>query len=262
MNKINRVTQSIIIALTTLLAAFSWAGLKNILSGSDNWLWPSIGFLILIIFLCLSLILIKSRSVLLITLLIILISFLFPFGFKIEYAPILFAALLLFSLGSFMIIKEKKVRIKINIIKTLRHGLPHILTGFALIIAAAYYFSPLAIQEQNDIEIPHKVFDIVVQPINDTFLVERVSIPEMPNSEEFTDILYNTVNLEINKRSETYKGYFSIGFAIGIFFAMKVIGIFFMWLIILISWIIFKILISLNAIKIQEESVLKEVIEV
>jgi len=254
MDKINRVTQSIIIALTTLVAAFSWAGLKSILSGSDNWLWPSIGFLILLIFLCLSLILIKSRSVLLITLIIILISFLFPFGFKLEYLSILFVALLLFSLGSFMIIKEKKARVKIQIIKTIKHGLPHILTGFALIIAAAYYFSPLAVQEQNEIEIPRKVFNIIAQPVIDTL--------ELPNSQEFTDILYNTINHEINKRSEAYKGYFPIGFAIGIFFAMKVISIFFMWLILLISWIIFKILISLNAIKIQEESVLKEVIEV
>jgi len=42
--KNNRITQSIIIGVTTLLAAFSWAGLKNILSGDTNWISPSIWF--------------------------------------------------------------------------------------------------------------------------------------------------------------------------------------------------------------------------
>ena len=251
--KNNRITQSIIIGFTTLLATFSWAGLKNILSGDTNWIWPSIGFLILLIFLCLSLLLLKSKLISLITLAIILISFLFSFGFKLEYLTVLFLALLFFIFGAFRIINEKEVRIKFTIIRILRYGLPHILTGLAIIIAAAYYFSPLAIQGDNRIEIPRPLFDVVIQPI--------VSASELSN-EEFTDMLYVAINQEINKRSEAYKEYLPIGFAVGIFFAIKVISIFFMWLVILISWMIFKFLTSLNAIKIQEKSVLKEVIEI
>ena len=254
MNKNNRITQSVIIGLTTLLAALSWAGLKNILSGSDNWIWPGIGFLVLLVFLSLSLLLIKSRSILLITLVIILISFLLPFGFKLEYSSVLFIALLFFILGSFRVINEKEARIKFQVVKILKHGFPYILTGFALIIATAYYFSPLAVQEQNKIEIPRPLFDVVVEPI--------ISASELPDSEEITDMLYATINQEINKRSEGYKEYFSLGLSVGIFFAVKVISIPFMWLVILISWLIFKLLMSLNAVKIQEKSVLKEVIEV
>lgn len=250
----NRITQSIIIGLTTLLAAFSWAGLKNILSGDTNWLWPSIGFLILLIFLSLSLLLLKSKLISLITLAIVLVSFLFSFGFKLEYLAALFLALLFFIFGSFRIINEKEVRIKFKIVRILRYGLPHILTGLAIIIAAAYYFSPLALQGENEIKIPRPVFDIVIQPVVDSL--------ELPNSKEFTDMFYTTINYEINKRSAAYKEYLPIGFAIGIFFAIKVISILFMWLVIFISWVIFKLLISLNAIKMQEKSVLKEVIEI
>jgi len=259
--KNNRITQSIIIGLTTLLAAFSWLGLKNVLSGNNNWIWPSVGFLILLIFLCLSLLLIKSKSILLITLITVLISFLFSFGFKLEYSATLLLAFLFFVFGSFRIINEKEVRIKFKVIRILKHGLPHILTGLAIIIATAYYFSPLAIQGQNKIEIPRQLFDITIQPIVNTFFEKEMSIPESSNK-EFSDMLYITVNQEINKRSEAYKDYLSMGFALGIFFAIKVISIIFMWLVLIITWIIFKFLKSSNAIKIQEQSVLKEVIEI
>jgi len=207
-----------------------------------------------LIFLCLSLLLIKSKSILLITLITVLISFLFSFGFKLEYSVTLLLAFLFFVFGSFRIINEKEVRIKFKVIRILKYGLPHILTGLAIIIAIAYYFSPLAIQGQNKIEIPRQLFDITIQPVMDTL--------ELPNNQEFTDILYITVNQEINKRSEAYKDYLSMGFALGIFFAIKVISIIFMWLVLIITWIIFKFLKSSNAIKIQEQSVLKEVIEI
>jgi len=252
--KNNRITQSIVVGATSLLATFSWTGLKNILSGDTNWIWPSVGLLILLIFLCLSSLLLKSKLISLITLAIILISFLFSFGFKLEYLTALFLAFLFFIFGSFRIINEKEIRIKFKIIRILKYGLPHILTGIAIIIAVAYYFSPLAIQSENKIEIPRQSFNYIIQPV--------VNSLELSNSEEFTDMLYVTINYEINKRSEAYKEYLSIGFAIGIFFAIKVISIPFMWLVILISWIVFKLLISLNAIKIQEKSVLKEVIEI
>ncbi|MFH0805642.1 MAG: hypothetical protein ABIG88_03670 [Patescibacteria group bacterium] len=253
--KNNRITQSIIIGLTTLLAAFSWAGLENILSGNNNnWILPSVCLLTLFILLSLSLLLIKSKSVLLITLATILVSFLFSFGFKLEYSATLLLAFLFFVFGSFRIINEKEVRIKFKVIRILKYGLPHILTGFAIIIAIAYYFSPLAIKGENRIEIPRQLFDITIQPVMDTL--------ELPNNEEFTDILYITINQEINKRSEAYKDYLSIGFAFGIFFAIKVISIVFMWFVLIITWIIFKFLRSSNAIKIQEQSVLKEVIEI
>ena len=206
--KNNRITQSIIIGLTTLLAAFSWAGLENILSGNNNnWILPSIVFLILMILLSLSLLLLKSKLILLITLIIILISFLFSFGFKLEYLIVLFLALLFFIFGSFGIINEKEVRIKFKVIRILKYGLPRILTGFAIIITVAYYFSPLAIQEQNKIEIPRQLFNVTVQPIVNTFFEDKLSVPGLPDDQEFSELLYSTMNQEINRRSEVYKDY-------------------------------------------------------
>lgn len=245
----NRITQSVILGLTTLVAAATWAGLKSTLFGNGSWVWPSLGFLILLVFLSLSCLLTNSKEILLTNLIIILVCFFFSFGFKLEYLAAWFAGLLLLILGSFKAISEKKVRIKIQISKILQRGLPFILTCLALVIATAYYFSPLALKGQNEIEMPRFLFDAIAKPI-------------VKNTPLDNDALYQMVNQQINKQSQAYKQYFPLGLAIGFFFALKVIGYVFMWLVILSSWLIFKILVSLGAIKIQEQSVLKEVIEI
>ncbi len=277
MHKINRITQSVIIGLTTLVATVSWAGLKGILFENGNWLWSSIGFFILLIFLNLNWLLAKSKAILLITLFFVLVSFFFSFGFKLEYLAVLFAAFLLFYLASQRAISEKEIRIKIEVVKILKRGLPFILTGLALIIATVYYFSPLALSGQNEIVIPRPLFDRIIEPILKTvegqmpvnqleqvlgqFNIHLDSEANLMN-QEIKDNIYQSLNTEINKQSQAYIGYLTLGLAIGLFFALKVLGIPFMWLVILLTWLIFKILVASGAIKIQEQAVLKEVIEV
>jgi signal transduction histidine kinase len=274
MIKNNRITQSVIIGLTTLVATAAWAGLENILSKTGSWVWPSFGFFILLIFLSLNWLLTKSKAILLITLFFILISFFFSFGLKLEYLAVFFVAFLLFYFGSQRAIDEKEARIKIGVVKILRRGLPFILTGLSLIIATAYYFSPLALTGQNEIIIPRPLFDRVIEPIIVRF-EQQLPINQISKqfgislekeagiaNQELKDNLYQSLNQEINRQSQAYKQYFPLGLAAGLFFALKAIGIPFMWLIILLSWLIFKILVSLGAIKIQEQAVLKEVIEV
>ena len=274
MNKNNRFTQSVIIGSATLMAAVSWAGLESILFDNGNWIWPSIGFLILLIFLSLNWLLAKSKAILLTTFVFILVSFFFAFSFRLEYLPVLCVAFLFFILGSYRAVNEKEIRIKIQFGKIIRRGLPSILTGLSLIIATAYYFSPLALHGQNQIQIPRPLFNIIVQPIMTTIekqvplsqISEQLGIPLEENieisSEQLQGHLYQSINQEINKYSQPYKQYFPFGLAIGFFLVLKTISVFFMWLIVLLSWLIFKILVSLGAIKIQEQAVLKQVIEV
>jgi len=253
--KKNRITQSVIIGLTTLVATATWAGLENILFKSNNWLWPIIGFFILLIFLSLNWLLTKSKAILLITFFFVLISFLFSFSFKIEYLIILLAAFLLFYFASERAMNEKESRIKIEVVRILKRGLPFVLTGLFLVVATAYYFSPLALTGQNEITIPRPLFNKIISP----FLggVEQFGL-----NLEIEDEIYNRINQEINKQSQAYKDYFTLGLAMGLFFALKMIGIPFMWLIIFLTLGIFKILKATGAIKIQEQAVLKEIIEV
>ncbi len=270
----NRVTQSVIIGLTTLVATAAWAGLSNILSKDGNWVLPVIGFFVLLIFLSLNWLLTKSKTILLITLFFVLISFLFPFGFKVEYLLALIVAFLLFHLGSQRAVDEKRGRIKIDAVMVLKRGLPLVMTGLALLIATAYYFSPLALTGQNQITIPRPIFDKVIGPIIGNIegslpvnqVAQQFGIDLNMNvtiaSDEIKDDLYNQINSEINKQSQAYKEYLTLGSAVGIFFALKVIGFPFMWISIFLTWVIFKILVASGAIKIQEKAVLKEIIEV
>ncbi len=246
----NRVTQSVIVGLATLVAAVSWSGLKNILFENGSWIWPSLGFLILVVFLSLAWLLAESKPILLVTLIVVLVSFLLSFSFKLEYLAVLFTAFLLFYFGSLRAIEEKNIRVKIQVFRILKRGLPYILTALSLIIASAYYFSPLSLKGQGQIEIPRPLFDIAVKPYT-----------SLLGEESIEDAIYQTLNQEINKRSQPYKEYFPIGLSLGIFFAIKTISVPFMWLVILLSMLIFKILVFLGAVKIQERSVLKEVIE-
>jgi Ca2+/Na+ antiporter len=270
----NRITQSVIIGLTTLVATATWSGVKSVLFENGNLLWPIIGLLILLIFLSLNWLLTKLRAILLITLFFVLVSFFFSFGFKLEYLVVLFIAFLFFFLACQRAINEKEARIKIEVIKIFRRGLPFVLTGLSLVIATAYYFSPLALAGQNQIQIPRPLFDRVIEPIIGR-LEQQLPINQISKqldisleketvtaNQELKDNLYQSLNQEINKQSQSYKQYFPLGLATGLFFALKAIGIPFMWLIVLLSWLIFKLLVSLGAIKIQEQAVLREVIEV
>lgn len=266
-----RLVQSIIIGLITLFSIIAWFGLNDILSGQGDWLWPSMDFLFVLVFLSLSWLLIQSRKILSIAFFFILASFLIVFGFRLEYLAGLIIAFILFMVGSSRAINEKEVRIKIQTSKIFQRGLPAVLTGLALLIAAAYYFSPLALKSQNQIEIPRPLFNIIIEPILKIFM-EQMPISQFSqqfsqqldmeniSDENLKEFLYQTINQEINKYSQPYKKYFPLGLAIGLFFALKAVGIIFMFLAILVGWLIFKILVSIGAIKIQEKAVLKEVI--
>lgn len=270
----NRITQSIVIGLTTLVSTATWAGLAGILSGSGSWVLPVIGFFILLIFLSLNWLLTKSRYILLITLFFVLISFIFPFGFKLEYFFVLLISFLFFYLASQRAISEKRSRIKIEVFMILKRGLPFVLTGLFLLIATAYYFSPLALSGQNQIIIPRPIFDKLIDPVLDN-IRKDIPIEQIAGqfgidlgmevsiiNEDIKNDLYTQINSKINEQSQIYKEYLALGSAIGIFFALKVLGIPFMWLTILLTWVIFKILVASGAIRVQEKAVLKEIIEV
>lgn len=285
MNK-NRITQSVVLSLTSLVAAIAWYCLRQTLYHQTGWLWPLGGFFILLIFLSLGWMLVKSRAILLTTLAIILVCFFFSFGFRLEYLIVLFLALLFFLFGSERVLNEKEARIKIQLPKILSRGLPPILTGLALITATVYYFSPLAMTTKTEIKIPRPWFNIIIQPMMTTIekqlqenlekqLGEKLptnlqtAVPQLAQQfdlqlaghEDLEDILYQITNQQLNQYSQPYKEYFPLGLAIGFFFLLKALSIPLVWLVILLTWLFFRILTNLGAIKIEQKAVLQEVIE-
>ena len=265
----NRISQSVIIGLAAVMATAGWAGLKNFLFDGGGWIFPSISFLVLLVFLSLNCLLTRSRVILLITLIFVLISFLFSFGVNLSYLLVLFVAFLLFALGFSRSISEKENKVRIHVGKIFHKSLPLVLTGLSLIIATVYYFSPLALQGQDEIKIPRPLFDAISQSVINiaseqnpiSQLDQSVGVP-LNTNEEISNILYEGINREINRYSVNYRQYFPFGLAVGMFFAVKAISVPFMWLVIFLSWAIFKLLVALGAVKICEKAVLQEVIEV
>lgn len=265
----NRISQSVIVGLAAVVATANWIGLKNFLFEGGSVIFPVVGFLALLVFLSLNCLLTRSKIILLITLVFVLISFLFSFGVNLNYLAVLLIALLLFVFGFSRSINEKQNRVKIQVSKILHKGLPLVLTGLSLVIATVYYFSPLALQGQDEIKIPRPLFDAVLQPAMDIIgeqspvsqLGQPVDVSLIMN-EEISDMLFEKINQDINRYSGNYKQYFPLGLSIGAFFAIKAISIPFMWIIILLSWAIFKLLVALGAVRICEKAVLQEMIEV
>lgn len=268
MNK-NRISQSVIVGMATVMAAAGWFGLKSFLFESGGWVFPSVSFLVLLVFLNLNCLLTRSKIILLITLVFVLTSFLFTFGISLNYLAVLFAVLLLFMFGFSQAIDEKQNRIKIQMSKILHKGLPFVLTGLSLLIAVVYYSSPLALQGQDEIKIPRPLFDAISQPVINIVGGQSFGSQSGQSAggslivdEEISALLYEGINREINRCGARYKQYFPLGLSVGVFFAIKMISVPFMWIVILLSWAIFKLLIFLGAVKIHEKAVLQEVMEV
>lgn len=266
----NRITESVILALATLISTFVWLSLKDFLFNQGGWVFPLLGFFIICILLSIGWLLIKSRIILFTTLAIILFGFFVAFGFNWIYFITGVIALILFFYGSCQTLDEKNLRIKIRVNKILKLGLPSFLTGLILLISVSYYFSPKSIK---DFEVPRPLFDSIMEfmpmpqmGMDLTSLLQGLDLEnlnlETQNLEMLTqDGMYDLVNANINSFIEPYEQYLAIGLAVGLFFLLKTLSVPFMWIVIFISWLIFKILVKLEAIKIHEKSVLQEVIE-
>lgn len=266
----NKITQSIIIGTATLLSALSWATLESLFYNSGFWLWPILSFFGLTVFLSIIWLLTSSRVVLYITLFFILITFFFNFGVEWQYLILMPLAMGFFILGSYLAIREGQVRIKICVVSILKKGLPLIFTGISLLIVGAYYFSPMAVKAGEEIKISRPFFNAISKPLILTFKNqnlniggEKFKIPEgQISNEAIQEKLYLATNQYLNRLKETYEQYIPLGLAFGIFLALKTLSIPFMWLTILMSLLIFRILVWRGAIMIQEQTTLKEVIEV
>jgi len=124
------------------------------------------------------------------------------------------------------------------------------MTAFCLIIATVYYFSPMAIGD-NYVEFTPFVSEKIIRPIIGQDLLPTAEIEAS---------FYNIVNTGINNQLSMYKEWISFGSAFGVFVILKVLTVPLLWIITLISVGIFKGLVLLGAIKIQERSVLQEMI--
>lgn len=277
---------SVVLIIAAGAAVLSWWGLKNFLFSRGNWLWPVLGFLALLVFSCLSWLFFKTKAVFLVAIAVIFLIFFAFFGFNLSYLFAAAGAFLLFILGSQKAIQENEARIKLKVAPILKSGLPLILTGLSLMISVVYFYSPLSLMNQEQIQVPRTWFDAVSGPainffsenlsqkfelppaigsqnnsFDAQFLLKEILGKENNSFELQEENLYQTLNKEANRLFGDYKNYLAVGLSASLFFGLKFAGIFFAWLVILLTWLILKLLILFKIVSIREKEVSKEVIE-
>lgn len=118
-------------------------------------------------------VLVDNRNVIYLTYILGFISFFLFFhsGPKLTigiYAISLFVFLILMVIGYELIRKEKQERLSLSLRKIWKRGLPLVILGISLIMAVVYYFNPLLNLEQQEMQIPPKVFRIIMAPFSGT----------------------------------------------------------------------------------------------
>lgn len=160
---------------------------------------------------------------------------------------------------------KKEHLVKLRVTRIIKRGLPLFLTGLSLIIATAYYFSPLAIAQEGTISIPRPFFDKAIMPFVITIVngSELMNLPadsrdSVVSETEIGDLVYDTINRQSENLSRAYGSYLPLTIILGMLLLLKIASFPLKWLIVLTGWLIFKLLKSLKILELEEKAVLKE----
>lgn len=157
MNK-NRLTQSIIFTLVTLVASINWYLLKKVLdcvgcSNGISWLWVLLTAVIFFALIGISWFLVNAKLVVFMTSLAVVVSYLLVFGFNKIYLVAAVTCLTILYFSSVYSIIEKNARKRINFRKIFNCGMPAVLAAVAILVSVAYYHSPKIVNLKNGIDI-------------------------------------------------------------------------------------------------------------
>lgn len=154
MNK-NRLTQSVIFSLVTLIASVNWYFLKKTLDcvGCASWIWPILISVIFFALIGISWFLVNSKMVVFMTSLAVVVSYLLVFGFNFLYLIAAAVCLFILYFANDLSIREKNERKRINFTRVFHTGMPIILVAIAILVSVAYYYSPQITNLKNGINI-------------------------------------------------------------------------------------------------------------
>jgi len=174
----NKKVTWILVCLTCVFSFFGWFLVYRELYSENThwqWVWSVIFFFMALVLFSLTLfIAVKRRQFYILIFSVLFFSLML--GGERWYAMILALAISFFlaQTGAFIIKNEQKQRIKINLFRTLRRGMPFIGTALSLLLASGFYFSLLNNQKLGqaprvEIKIPKTMNGIKICQINHSF---------------------------------------------------------------------------------------------
>lgn len=279
--------KEIILGIAVIIFGFlSWFFLQGIFNGFDldGGIWAlGIGaFVFWCIALCLAMLLIKNKLILFGSFGLSAISFLMFFNNKLLYYLIALIVLFVaYLVATKNVKKDAEIHTQLNFSRIWRNGLPLFITALSLLIAVAYYFSPVLEKLDTDIKFPRPIFNVVTNFVGGlikTQLPEGITLDgntykllpkeqiqdfekkyniKIEEKDTIQDDLYKVVNAQINRASSGYKKSIGYGLAIALFFSLKLLSLIFVQIVIVLSWLVIKILMRFNFVK--SEKIQKEV---
>lgn len=288
------------IAAIVLFSFLSWWILKNSLWNGGDWLarivWPFVSFLILSVLTGIFFISQTDKKWLAAVPAIIFVSFLAVFASQAVFSFDWGAGLAILLSAGFMALsviyleKERSSRIKLSFSSVLGSGLRHIFMAVALLASLAFYYSPPAQAQIEQIVIPRESFDKIMNPIlrstdfdfssklsavwpsaspsylfsfdNDLAQAKYLESQNKEINRQVGDRIYQSANQIINNLGRPYKKFFSLGLTVSFFFALKVLQVLLMWLAIVFAFGAFKLLEKAGILSVKSVPAQKEVVEI
>jgi len=243
-----RIILGFFIFLTSFLF---WLVLWRALQNGPDWLnmalWSLVIFLVFGSFVGLAYLIEKEKKFLYAVPLLVVLPFLIFYQWEKQLGLIVVAvAILFFVLAIFKVEFEKSLRIKLAAGIILRKGLAPTITALALLITLFFYWAPYTQSLEQEISVPRPLFDAIVKPVINIFM--QTALPPGTNQkalsaqlnrqqQESMDILYQTVNEQLDSAGKSYKKWIPLGLSVSLFFSFKIIGTFLSWLMVVLAMV-------------------------
>ena len=223
---------------------------------------------------------------------------LFLLSYCVFFATHWYVWLMALLAGAFLIYKisaslnEAKEKLRLPLFNLVLWPIAGCLTALSLMSAYAWYVSPMAVKNAEQVIIPKPLFHVIYKPI-ETLLLKRLNnlssgqgqidlsnvqlpaglkIPEgvkLPQTQEALSVaalsedeVYQLTNAQFRDLLKTYKKYITVSLALALFGAIKTLSFPLGYILAFGSWGIIKLLIETGVVRIEKQMVEKEVLRI
>lgn len=189
-------------------------------------------------------------------------------------------------------LNEAKEKLRLPLFNLVFWPIAGCLTALALMSAYAWYVSPMAVKNAEQVIIPKPLFHVIYKPI-ETLLLKKINnlnsnqsqidlsnvqlpaglkIPEgvkLPQAQEALSVaalsedeVYQLTNAQFRDLLKTYKKYITVSLALALFGALKTLSFPLGYVLAFGSWGIVKLLIEIGVVRIEKKMVEKEIMKI
>lgn len=201
----------------------------------------------------------------------------------------LVAGIIIF-IGSQHGLRQKGELIKLRFFRILRPAISALMSGLILVVACAWYASPLVIKSVEEIAVPRPLFNFIFAPFKHLLLNQITQsafnfqdVPQLKDlmnlwsqetagrtpainepelEKQLSDQIYQLTNEKIRDIVKLYQDYIALGLALALLAGLRALSIPLAIFMVLICWALLELLIKLGFLKVEQIPVQKEVLRI